>query len=285
LCLSLVALAGSAASARAQGAGDAAFLTQAYTRVTNLANNARNLVGYGYRDGISILAGWANTGNALEFDVPLRANTPYAFLASGDNDAQVVDLEILDWQGMVVANDPTQPQRDAIVFFNPAVSGKYTMRMTLRQARLNLPCVCAAVILKQGGGWNVPLRNLGNASAKIVRALATQDRLAGPARRVYLRRAANEWTLFGAILPQGSSASVRGLNLGNGQRIFHAAGDSNTQDVDLFLERGGMTVARDDGPAPEATIFHLPGRGPHGLRMLNYQGGTAVTLMAVFEER
>src|SRR5205823_4034770 len=97
----------------------------------------------------------------------------YLFLGAGDLDALDVDLVITDDQGKTVAED-VREAADAVVTFTPTKAGRYTMELILFKSKKNLPCVCAATILRKGG-HNLPLKNLDEAVGNLVDTLAKAD--------------------------------------------------------------------------------------------------------------
>ncbi len=288
LCVVLTLLLASPETTRGQGKDSGGWLTQAFNRVTNNAGIAQKLVGYGYADGLSVLGGWIDAGKQLEFDLrSLTVGTSYMIIASGDKDAEDIDLEIRDPNGqLVVADNRVAP--DAVVEFVPRMKGHYRLRLILFKARKDLPCVCVAAILKKGG-WDVPLTNLDHAVSQLITGLAAADEEVQKriGKRLDLHKAKNQWALYGGVARQGGDITVTNINLGKGIRAFLASGDKNAKDVDLFLlDQNGKTIKSDTSTAPIASFVHEPGAGPHGLRVLNYEStGPAVIMMGIFEVR
>jgi len=281
--LALVGLAGPAA---AQGKASGTYLTEAFNRVTNNAALAANLNGYGYIDGTSIMAAWINVGGKSTFNMQLDAGVEYVFLGAGDLDAQDVDLVIRDAGNNIVAEDK-RVAADAVVVYKPQVTARYTMELILFKARNNVPCVCAAVILKKGG-WNLTLRNLDEAVGNLVGTLkrADDELKTKLNKRLDLHREKGQWAMFGAVLPKGQTTDVYNLSFGNGMKAFFATGDSRAIDVDLFLmNNDGTQVLKEDVRTDrDASFVHQPGAGLHRLRIRNYDSnGPAVVMMGVFD--
>jgi hypothetical protein len=286
LCLSCLGVLVGSRPAQAQGKASGTYLTEAVTRVTNLAGIAK-LGNYGYNHDISILAGWVQKGGSLSFNLQLDAGAEYLFLAGGDNDAIDVDLEILDKNGKVVASD-MRPDPEAIVTFRPRDTGRYTLRLILDRSQKNVPCVCVATILKKGG-WNVPFGNLDKATGNLTKLLADVDRaIAQKAnKRLDLRNANNQWAVFGAVLPQGQQTTVTHMTLGQGDRLFVGVGDGNASHLDLFLlDSKNKQIKGPQGQLDTPFIVYRPGTGTHGLRIQNRSSfGPTLVMMAVMDVR
>ena len=147
VCLaSLAAVLGSDTRASAQ---QGKYVTEAADRLTKLVNTA-NKAGYNLHDNaFSIGGGWLKQSKKdwiPLFTVQLTAGKSYRFLAAGDADAKDVDLEILDSNNKVVAQDSaTDPT--ATVDFVAKTSGRYTVRIRLYESDNNDPCVCLAVMM------------------------------------------------------------------------------------------------------------------------------------------
>jgi hypothetical protein len=268
------------------GKDSGGFLTQAFVRVTGNAELTKRIGNYGYADGVSVLAAWVDRGDSVSFIRPLSANTPYKFLAAGDRDAQVINLEILDVNGKIVYASDGRNQPETFVEFTPTASTSYTMRLTLAKSRENLPCMCVATVLKKDG-WKVPLGSLDTCAKKITDALATADaevrRTSGNKLDFY--KAKNQWALYGGILKEKETLQIDNLTLGRGIKGFLAVGDNNTSDVDLFLlDQAGRTLKEDTSPAADAWFVYEPGQQKHSLKALNYQAtGPSLIFMSTID--
>lgn len=127
------------------------YIAQASQRLIKLIDKA-NGDGYKLQDNkLSIGGGWMKQGNdnwVTLYSIVLEKGTAYRFLAAGDNDAQDVDIQVLDGNGKVVAvdvkNDP-----EAIVDFTPSASQQYQVRVRLYASRDNLPCVCLGIVMSK----------------------------------------------------------------------------------------------------------------------------------------
>lgn len=125
------------------------YVTEATARLTKMVN-AGNKAGYSLSDNsFSIGGGWlkqSKTDWVPLYDVELKAGKKYRFIAAGDNDAKDVDLEVLDANNKVVAQDAaTDPT--ATVDFTPTKTGRYLVRIRLYASQDSEPCVCVAIVM------------------------------------------------------------------------------------------------------------------------------------------
>src|SRR5262245_19415315 len=70
----LLALGVLATPASAQGKASGTYLKEAFNRVTDNAALGGKIGGYGYIDGISVMAAWINQGGKATFTLTLDAN-------------------------------------------------------------------------------------------------------------------------------------------------------------------------------------------------------------------
>jgi hypothetical protein len=146
---SFVVVAALAACVNPVSAQQGVFITQASARLNKLID-AANTDGYKLKDNsFSIGGGWIKQSQkdyVNLYKVPLTAGKDYRFLASGDNDAKDVDLEVLDPSNKVVASD-NAVDPNANVSYRPTTSGLFTVRVRLYDSRNNLPCVCLGIVM------------------------------------------------------------------------------------------------------------------------------------------
>ncbi len=150
LMLGSLLLLGPGDGARAQQ-GQGRYLTEATTRLSKLITRA-NIDGYIFQNNsFSIGGGWLQQGEnnwVPLYTIDLQGGRRYRFLASGDFDAKDVDLQVLDLNGRVLAEDVgTEPE--AVVNFTPAYTGRFLVRVRLYEARDNLPCLCLGILMVQ----------------------------------------------------------------------------------------------------------------------------------------
>jgi hypothetical protein len=276
-------LFGTLPTAQAQGKKTTPFIVDSFERATDLADKA-DRAGYGLAAGISVMGCWLDEGKDIFFTRQLIGGLTYRFIASGDRDAQDVDIEVRDANGKSVASD-FRLDRDGDLIFTPTVTANYSIRMVLTRSRNRLPCVCTAVVMEKNAP-RVDLKHLDTAMGKIVRGLEEADQIAQRnGRNADLRKADNQWAFFGGMLKPGQDFMINNLNLGMGEIIAYAAGDFNTRDVDLFAyDRDNREVASDSKTAADAAVGFRGGNGPYRLKMLNFAGnGESFILMSIFD--
>ena len=127
------------------------YITEASASLTKLID-AGNKAGFALQDNtFSIGGGWlkqSTTNWVPLFTVQLTGGKSYRFLAAGDHDAKDVDLEVLDANSKVVAQDSaTDPT--ATVDFTPNATGRYLVRVRLYASDNNLPCVCLGIVMSK----------------------------------------------------------------------------------------------------------------------------------------
>jgi hypothetical protein len=262
----------------------AKFMNQAVVRVTNIANQAKGVGNLGYENGVSILGGWIQQNKSLSVTYNLPAGVDYVFIAGGDNDATRVDLEVLDANNTVLARDNANAA-DSVVAFTPQVAAKYTLRLSLVQAKNNVPCVCALVILKKNG-WNVPVQNLDKAVGKVMKALDLVDKEAQKlGKRIDLFQGNGQWAFYGGVLNPGQNMSMTNLNFGFGDRFYLGVGDDFATVTHLQLEDAkGNQLKRDPLNNAVSVLEYNHAGATHGLRLYHTQGTAAsVVLMAAFD--
>jgi hypothetical protein len=138
-------------TALAQKKGQGKFLTEATQRLIGqvatanadgfrLANNTFSIGGGWLRQGAG---NWVNL-----YTIRMEAGMEYRILASGDNDAVDVDVQVVNAKGTTVASD-TARAANASVTFRPKVSQDFQIRVRLFESRDSLPCVCVAIVLEK----------------------------------------------------------------------------------------------------------------------------------------
>ena len=87
-------------------------------------------------------------GTDHRYRVDLSGGGHYTIVGSCDNECTNLDMELIDDNGSVVANDMAEDNYPVVTFAPPA-NGRYTVRI-LMQACTAAPCYAGARILTQG---------------------------------------------------------------------------------------------------------------------------------------
>lgn len=143
----LCALAGGSTATAQQGQGS--YVTEAADRLSKLITQS-NQAGYRLSDNnFSIGGGWlrqSQTNWVPLFTVTLNQGRQYRLLAAGDHDARDVDLQVVDENNRVVAEDAsTDPA--AAIDFRPGSTQRYLIRVRLYASDKNVPCVCLGIVM------------------------------------------------------------------------------------------------------------------------------------------
>lgn len=152
MLVSVAVILGGADRASAQ---QGVYVSQAAARLTKLIDDG-NKAKFSLQDNsFSIGGGWLKQSTTTWvplFTVQLTEGKSYRFLAAGDNDAKDVDLEVIDEKGKIVASD-TATNAEAIVDYNPTVSGRYLVRIRLYDSvaenNTKVPCVCLGIVMSK----------------------------------------------------------------------------------------------------------------------------------------
>lgn len=240
---------------------------------------------YGYDDtGICMAAAYLAPGGAYEMTRYFSTGDEYVLLARGDTDATDVDLEILDDAGNRVAADESV-DRMALFSFSPTDSGEYTIRLKLYDAER--AAFCAFSVLRAQGH----VVALGDDLLTVARFLqmceaVSQEVRTAKAAAQFLAEP-NQAAIWGVVLRGNESASISNVDLGNALCFIMAAGDSQSDDLDVFLDdAAGNVLEQDIETDAEAVLAYLPekGRADYTVRVKNADSGApAFALFGVIQ--
>jgi hypothetical protein len=241
---SLAVLASALMSAPAPSAYDTTHLIEAFDSVTGFATEMVKATDLGYDSGLSIAAAFLNANKSATFTKTLTAGATYAFLASGDDDAEDVDIKVTDASGRVVAED-TDIDNYAADSFTAEKAGAYKFTITLASATPS----CVGCILLSDNGWSIPVANLAVPMADLV---DTVDGLSEETPVSFVKTA-NTFCLYGAVVEAEKTFTMTGLSLSGKQPTVVGACDVNSDDIDLSVfnsanELVGIDEADDDFP-------------------------------------
>ena len=199
-----------------------------------LGANIEKNSNYGFHD-TCYLGAFIRPGNNSFLTMQLDAGQDYLFTGAVH---QGCDLDIIveDSSGRVVARD-TKADNIPIVVFAPNYTDKYTVRLKLHSAAQAQ--FCGMVLLKKGG-WSIPVANLGTAGESILELCQQIARK----RNTRFLEVPGEWALIGQVMKSDTSTTFSGIRLGGGRRAMVAAGDNNSDDIDLVVSRDAKFPAQ-----------------------------------------
>jgi hypothetical protein len=124
------------------------FINQASKRLVEMIAKANDDGFILASNQLSIGGGWLrqSTEWVTLYSVQMEGGRLYRVVAAGDGDARDVDVEILNAKQNVVAKDE-KVDPTATVNYRPPVTGRYTVRARLYDARGNEPCVVLAIVM------------------------------------------------------------------------------------------------------------------------------------------
>lgn len=233
------------------------------------------LLSFGASQEIRYDEGWCVGGQVLSrgerasFARHFQRDYTYLIEVRGDSRARDIDLQILDADGRLLAQD-IGSNKEARVRFTPRRSGDYTIRLTLSEATGRALCYFI-VFREDGGGWKVPESDLESAIEK----LAALTQVISDNYQVQ--------RFYGFIMRTGERHNIRISGLESGRYVVAAVGDDWANDIDLAVFREGRLLDSDDldDPVPitefrasdtiEARVHYVAGSGPALVMMALYE--------------
>jgi hypothetical protein len=95
--------------------------------------------------------GWLSSGEdkwVSLYTVRLESTKDYRFLAAGDMDAKVLNLQVCNVDGKVLAND-TDNDSQAVLNFTPKQTDRYTIKIRLRSSKGGEQAFCFAMMMER----------------------------------------------------------------------------------------------------------------------------------------
>lgn len=229
-----------------------------------------------YKDGFSLFGAYIREDKKASITTDLRAGTTYAFLGGGDNSTTDVDIHIKDSSGRIVAKDTDSDPTPAVTF-KPRTSGKYTIELRLYSCR-GLGGYCALALMQENG-WDVPVNNLVLGIAKnltMVRVVADRPEI----DKLTFYDEEEQWSLIGAVVPTGNTMQLTSTDPGTHNLLYVAAGDEQTNDVDLSLtSMSGQTLTSDEAAHAFSVIAHQSRRGSGQKLKVTNAGGRGASFI------
>lgn len=230
------------------------YMLQALGKMMASVSNASDKLGYGYDDGISLMAAYLGPKEQITFIRPIAKGESYIVAGGGDDDVNDLDIDVFDERGKLIGSD-TQDDAGPVVSFVASSSGKIIIRLTLFDAPRGSFCV-ASVLRK--GGWDVAKENLIESASGIV--MAANNVNMKVKERVNFQAGSNQWAMYGGIFREGDEISITNVALGTGRRVIVSAGDTTVKDIDLFVSVEGeeaKDVLDDAEPIVDVTATNV----------------------------
>ncbi|MVM41300.1 hypothetical protein GO730_32485 [Spirosoma sp. HMF3257] len=239
------------------------YMKQAINETMVKAVLAEQSTSAGFANGICFLGAILKKGHEVGWTTTLMGDQEYIFIGGGDQDATDVDISVSNTPGTLLAKD-TQSDKTPIVQFTPTRTGQYTIKLKLYSG--DNDSFCCMAILKEGGN-RVPAGNLDNVVGKIINYGARANEQKGGAK---FHDLTNQWCMYGAILDEGSKTEIENLNLGYQNHAFLAAGDQNSEDLDLYLLRNETEIKKDTDSDSVPNVVSETYGSNYGLKVKNH---------------
>lgn len=224
--------------------------------------------GYGFDTNVSVLAGFAQPGEELNFNRPLDKNELYTILAGADTNAADIDLKVTDVSGNEIARDEENDAAPTIRFKAPK-SATYKVAVSLEKVRDKTRGAFVTLFFLRRGGLKLPSEDVTAALTTLIDGCAEVSRAVR--KKVLFQGGNNQWALYGAILEPSESQTVTGLRFGIGERMVLAAGDRDSEDVDVaVMNDENEVLLRDRTKEPFGFVkFAEDENKPRGLQFTN----------------
>lgn len=205
---------------------------------------------------VCLLAGFMNDGRELTFNRPFDKGENYLVIVGTDRNVAALDVDVFDAAGERVTGETrdTAPE----IRLRPAKTGTYKLRVCVTKVReKGAGGFCTLMILRKGTG-DVPIANARGCLETVIAGAEDVYKAANSKqmkRSVWFQSGNNQWSMYGSVLDQGNEMTITKVKLGKGDRMLVAAGDKNSQDVDVFvLDEDDEVLARDRGREPSAVL-------------------------------
>ncbi len=201
---------------------------------------------YKFRRGVAFLATHLKTGEQISYEMRLNAGEKYVFIGGGDDDVTDCNL-YLKKDGRVYEKD-VEDDANPVISFTPLESGIYEIVYELKGDEKEASFV--ALALMSPDGYDISAEEVDQATNKIL----TYGSYINDEVGVKIHDGANQWGLFGTLLPSNMRIEISDMKLGDADHYAIAAGADALSDADLqFTEvQSGRVVAEDrkNDPTP-----------------------------------
>lgn len=223
----------------------------------------------------SLAGGWlkqTTTEWERVITVDLVAGKSYRLLGAGDGDAKNINLQLLDGDAKVVAQD-VGSNPEAVVDFTPTRTGRYSVRLRLYASTMNLPCASMGVLLER----DAKAPNANDRGQYVAEAVTRVAKLIDKANDAGYTLVEPSVALGGGWLKQDRNqwVALSTVRLTGGQRYrFLAGGDNDAKEVAVQIvdpEDVAKEYVSNKGRAQEGWIeFEPKTTGNYRVRLCLY---------------
>jgi len=220
---------------------------QAVGRVA-IVGKAALAKGYQFLDIGTLFGTLLRNGQRVDETFQLQAGKRYAFIAGGDDDARDVDLYLYDSGGRLVGKD-TDRTASAVVAFQPRVSGRYRVVLTLPSSRTNESfCALSVLTTDRQHGFELRTESLLDTLKSLETSFQVVERVMeerGDDVDLRFHSGTNTWLLMGAILHHKTAVGSDPKYFAPASYLGICVGEASCSDVNLYVRTPtGRTLVR-----------------------------------------
>ncbi len=261
------------------------YMGQALSHLMETAVRVQAQTEYGFDGaGTCVMGTYLEGGTNIRMSRPFEANVSYAIVGGGDEDATDVDIAVLTSDGQLVKKD-IETDNKPLVEFVPPADGNYQIVLSLPSQTGSF----AAVAIMRKGGYNVPVKNLGESFGSTLRTAAAYSRRTGEAQGLAGLKfhAGGDWSLYSVVMNKGESIGFSGLDL-DGTHVVLAGSDGVARDIDLEVkDASGNVAGRDVEKDNQPVVVVNASPGSYSVRMEVHEAGapSLVTVLVLTAEK
>lgn len=186
--------------------------------------------------GVSVLGAYLRPGQSVSLNKTFAGSSSVLAFVGGANSSGDLDIKVT--KGGTLIKEDADADSDAAVIFKP-VSGAYTITVTLASGRASFVTMA---LLRDGYGWQVPLRNLLVAGNEVIKNASSLGSLAS----LKFLDGSNNWCVFGGVVEKESYLQMDQLQLTGKFPSIVGGCDESSSDIDLTVYNSSMKVVDFD---------------------------------------
>jgi len=214
------------------------FMQQALHNLVRPSLKLMNDSSFGFEGGTTIIGAFLHEGKQRIFRRNLEGGKEYVFIGAAGNQANDIDLHVIDENGKRLAGD-TDDDGLPVVKFKPPKTGSYGILIGSAKGTgfIAFSTMC-------DGCLQIPPKRIDDAVLGITRQAGRLSNALMKAGQSGLVFSEQDWAFFSTVLDKGEQATF-GVDMA-GQHVFMASGDESTVDIDLVLADASGKVLRED---------------------------------------